>query len=78
MSKYNGHKNWNHWNVSLWLNNDEIAYEDMRLCIRTTKNRDEAANKMYYIIRNEYGQHQTPDGAPYSRTSIKAAMVGLS
>ena len=27
---YNGHKNWNHWNVSLWINNDEGLY----LCAR--------------------------------------------
>ena len=27
MSKaYQGHKNWNHWNVSLWINNDEALY----------------------------------------------------
>lgn len=27
---YNGHKNWNHWNVSLWINNDESIYRMAR------------------------------------------------
>ena len=27
--EYNGHKNWNHWNVSLWLYNDEAMYREM-------------------------------------------------
>jgi hypothetical protein len=30
MAKYNGHKNWNHWNVSLWVNNDEGLYRMAR------------------------------------------------
>lgn len=25
-SSYNGHKNYNAWNVSLWINNDEGLY----------------------------------------------------
>lgn len=29
MSKpYNGYKNWTHWNVSLWINNDDGAIVD--------------------------------------------------
>ena len=23
---YNGYKDWDHWNVSLWINNDETIY----------------------------------------------------
>ena len=35
---YNGHKNWNHWNVSLWINNDEGLYNFARSCKRDSAN----------------------------------------
>lgn len=69
---YNGHKNWNHWNVNLWLNNDEALYRLMVSSIDTTTNRKEAA-----VLLLDYLPERTPDGAPYSRTSIIAAMCGL-
>ncbi len=69
---YNGHKNWNHWNVSLWINNDEALYKTARMCIRLTNNRDEAAEMMLNQV-----DKKTPDGAPYSKTTIRAAMVGM-
>ena len=34
MTKFNGHKNWNHWNVSLWINNDEVLYSIARRLVR--------------------------------------------
>lgn len=43
---FNGHKNWNHWNVSLWINNDEGLYRLAMNCIASTNNRDEAAERM--------------------------------
>jgi hypothetical protein len=33
---YNGHRSWNAWNVSLWLNNDEGLYNLMVEAIRGT------------------------------------------
>ena len=34
---YNGYKNWTHWNVSLWINNDEGLYLHARELIRGDK-----------------------------------------
>lgn len=70
---YNGHKNYNHWNVSLWINNDEGLYALAKECIASTLNRDEAV----VLMLREIGNTHTPDGAPYSKSSIRAAMVGM-
>ena len=72
MAKYNGHKNWNHWNVSLWLNNDENLYHMMRE-FRDQDNRHLAAKNMLSWLQ-DCGMGKTPDGAPYSVSSIRAAM----
>ena len=71
MTRYNGHKNWNHWNVSLWINNDERLYTRARELARRS-NRERAVQAML----DELPSH-TPDGAPYSKSSVRAAMVGI-
>lgn len=78
MSKtYNGHKNWNHWNVSLWINNDESLYLHALELIRGDRlDRPAAAKRMLENLRS-MGITHTPDGAPYSVTTIRAAMVGM-
>ena len=76
MPRYNGHKNWNHWNVSLWINNDEPFYRTALDHIRRSRTREEAAKAMLEDLR-ESGIRETPDGAPYSVSSIRAAMVGM-
>ena len=79
MAKYNGHKNYNHWNVSLWINNDEGLYR-MALNYVTFKGRsygkEDCAKAMLSELK-EAGITHTPDGAPYSVSSIRAAMVGM-
>lgn len=76
---YNGHKNWNHWNVSLWINNDEGLYR-MALNYVRFKNRSiskqECAQAMLREL-HDMGITHTPDGAPYSASSIRSAMVGM-
>lgn len=78
MSKYNGHKNWNHWNVSLWINNDEGLYRMAQNFINRYPRvgREKQARLMLERLHDE-DITRTPDGAPYSISSIRAAMVGM-
>lgn len=71
--QFNGHKNWNHWNVSLWINNDEGLYSLANDCLANCKNKNIAAAEMLSSL-HDAEIFKTPDGAPYSVSSIKAAM----
>lgn len=73
---YQGHKNWNHWNVSLWIGNDETLYEMAKECICKARTKDRAALDLLGLI-NGLGITHTPDGAKYTKTSIRAAITGL-
>ncbi len=68
---YNGHRNWNHWNVALWIANDENLYRLAR-AYSHTYGKDEAARRLVDLL-----PAKTPDGAPYSTTAIRAALVDL-
>lgn len=74
MPEYNGHKNWNHWNVSLWINNDEGLYSLAEESLRGAKTKDQAALVMLEALRDG-GLEKTPDGAPYSLSSIRRVMA---
>ena len=79
MATFNGHKNWNHWNVSLWINNDEGLYRLVKGlvdCYEKCGGRDEAAKATLESLAS-CGITKTPDGARYSVSSIRAAMVGM-
>ncbi len=78
---YNGHKNWNHWNVSLWLMNTEYLYRLVCEYVRRSSTKDEAAEHILRHLQSETSATEehpvtTPDGAPYTFTSIRAALVG--
>lgn len=70
---YNGHKNWTHWNVSLWISNEETLYRLALDYKRRYKSSRIAARKM---IANE-GLTKTPDGARYSIVALSAAIDDL-
>lgn len=77
MSKqYQGHKNRNHWNVSLWINNDYSLYTLAKSFIANAGNKDQAAQSMMEYLRDAEMTH-TPDGVKYSKSSIRAAMMGM-
>lgn len=73
MATFNGHKNWQQWNVSLWLNNEFFLYEQMQALIKRCTNKDKAARAMLQWLHN-MGETHTADGARYTVTSIKNAM----
>ena len=67
-----GHRSWNAWNVSLWLNNDESLYREMMRLIEK-HGKDKAARHMAANLAGE----KTPDGGRYNLTTIRAAMRDL-
>ena len=69
--EYQGHKNWNHWNVALYLHNERDLYTLMRNSVEHLRNKDVAAAEMVKRLPSH-----TPDGAPYTFTSVRAALVG--
>lgn len=73
---YNGHKNYNFWNVSLWINNDEGLYREALHNIQCSDSREKAASIMLDTLK-ELGITHTPDGVKYSKSAIRAAMVGM-
>ena len=72
---YNGHKNWNHWNVSLWLFNDPNLYSIMVFAVNDSDTRNEAARFILSSMLNHFEDGKTLDGAPFTFTSIRAAIT---
>ncbi len=75
MANYNGHKNWNHWNVALWLFSDEGLYATVYTRCRNASSKDEAAKAILADLTC-LGIESTPDGAPYTYTTVRAALRG--
>lgn len=72
MTKFEGHRSWNAWNVALYFNNDEGLYFWARDCIRKMGKR-KAAEYIAQALENQC----TPDGARYNFTCIREALATL-
>jgi hypothetical protein len=71
--EYQGHRSWNAWNVSLWINNDEPLYRRaVDLVLRYGRGR--ASRKLAAELTGQ----KTPDGAKYNQTCIWEAMDGIT
>lgn len=64
MNTYNGWKNYETWNVNLWLNNDEGLYDLARRCGRSLNYRKFATQFL-----TEFSS-QTPDGVSWLDDSL--------
>jgi hypothetical protein len=73
---YNGYPNYNRWNVSLWINNDEGLYNMARDHCRALKNKRAAARAIIDDLHS-LGIEKTPDGAPYTVTAVLGALTGM-
>ena len=75
---YNGHRNWTHWNVALWLGNDEGLYNAaMSDRDRLTPKGKPYTPRRAAIHMQAYLPKCTPDGARYSVVALTAAIKGL-
>jgi hypothetical protein len=72
MATYNGHRSWNAWNVSLWINNDESLYRYARDLVRQYGAKG-ATRRLYGAL----GGSRTPDGGVYNVTAIREALRGI-
>jgi hypothetical protein len=72
MTKYMGHRSWNAWNVSLWINNDENLYRWAAELARKHGTRKAAA-----IMARDLEGQRTPDGGRYNATCIREAISDI-
>ncbi len=74
-----GRNSWNHKNVAKWLLGDQPTYEMVRGHVEDCSDRDVAAQRILATLQG-YGpawkRAKTPDGATYTYTNIRAALVG--
>lgn len=80
MKKYNGHRSWNAWNVSLWINNNYGLYQSCVDILRSLQKKypalsiEQIEEKAASILAKDFAGVRTPDGAKYNRLAIREAI----
>lgn len=72
MTPYNGHRSYNAWNVSLWINNDYGLYQLAKECCRAADTVGKAAGTMRAKM-----DARTPDGGVNNQLSVKLAIQDI-
>lgn len=70
---YNGHPNWQLWNVSLWTSGDEKSYFHIVSLIEKYGVK-QATRLLSEALRGQ----STPDGAKYTKAAIGYALSSLA
>lgn len=71
MKSYNGHRSYNAWNISLWINNEEWIYNlihEYKLKFPRSYKR-----KVFEQLKYTYGD-TTPDGIKWTFLNVKEAI----
>jgi hypothetical protein len=68
---YNGWANYETWNVSLWMSNDEGLYELAKDTVRDGGTYGEFCN----IMRDVYEMTETPDGVSWTDVNVNGLEV---
>ena len=68
----NGYRNWNHYNVALWMHNDRELYRMMIEAVQDSAILEQAIVK----VHNQLKGQKTEDGAAFTLAAIREAMEG--
>ena len=71
MKAYNGHRSWNAWNVSLWVNNDENNY-----LLASAYVKQFGAHVASRLMLEVLPTH-TPDGARYNQLCLRLVLQDI-
>lgn len=83
--EYQGHRSWNAWNVSLWINNDGPLYRFACDCLkrasrdrngneRTKEGKVRHATRLFML---DMTGARTPDGARFNATCVRECLAGF-
>lgn len=76
MAEYNGHESRHHWNVSLWLNNDESLYGMAREVASSFTDTKRAA-ACFVRMMGDFEMEKTPDGYAYTVETVEPVIAEL-